>query len=180
MVSIAITAANMAKGLSLAVFSVSLMAVSVLSETLCSLGHVSLDIKIKTEGITETTAMNTNIHLQLRQLIIKEPTEGARIGPIIAADCKTVITLLNLLPEKVSFIIAVVTVRIIPLPIPARPLTTMRNSTLPAKVHKNVKTKLNVIPTEKTGFLPYLSLKGPPIRVPTAVVIIPIVSVKFK
>ncbi len=45
-----------------------------------------------------------------------EPTDGAKIGPIMAADCSTVITFLNVLPENVSFIIAVVTVSTIPFP----------------------------------------------------------------
>ena len=108
------------------------------------------------------------------------PTDGAKMGPIMAADCSTVITFLKVLPENVSLIIAVVTVRIIPFPRLASPLTTIKKSTLPANVQRKVNKRLKPTPDANTGFLPYLSLIGPPISVPIAVAIIPAVNVRLR
>ena len=179
-VSTAIIPANTAKGLSFAVFSVSFIAMTVLSDVLTSFGHVSLAATINSDGITDRPAIKMNSQCQLKWLMIKDPRDGAIIGPAIAADCNTVMIFLNFIPENESFIMAVVTVSIIPFPNPATPLTTMRNSTPPAKVHKKVNRTLSSAPSINTGFLQYLSLKGPPTSVPTAVVTIPTVRVRFR
>ena len=106
-VSTAIIPANTAKGLSFAVFSVSFIAMTVLSDVLTSFGHVSLAATINSDGITDRPAIKMNSQCQLKWLMIKDPRDGAIIGPAIAADCNTVMIFLNFIPENESFIMAV-------------------------------------------------------------------------